>query len=386
MDGPLPPPESGKSKALSERSLFSTGRLEYLDGLRGCGAVTVLLYHVFCDGMPVSAKSAEILVKLVPFNGQIAVSLFFILSGFALSLGFLTTGNTTTLLKMAAGRYFRLVIPVFAICAVVFALLKFGLILPASERPPPFNQLLLFDPDLGHLVKFGLWDVFFAYSSENTYAGPLWTMSIEFIGSFLILGLLFVGGRRKMRWGLYAAALLIFGWMNSHYVQFVLGLVLAELWARRLFVSARPRWSALALAIALALPLLAVHDQRAINLCATLLFISVLLSPLAQGALSGRVGRHLGTISFPLYLVHGPIMFLVGVPLLISARGDTLMVFMAWLAVIAASSAASIVFVPVNVLAIRASHKAGRTAEALYRKAGEHLAKFSPGRVGDSSS
>jgi peptidoglycan/LPS O-acetylase OafA/YrhL len=109
-------------------------------------------------------------------NGTLAVSVFFVISGFSLSIRFLETGNGRALGRIAAGRYLRLALPIFAICVITHALLLSGLIAPAAQRPAPLDQFLAFTPTIERLMSFSLWKVFVAYSGAETYDPPLWTI------------------------------------------------------------------------------------------------------------------------------------------------------------------------------------------------------------------
>src|SRR5271165_4016056 len=105
------------------------GRLRFLDGLRGWAAV-VLLHHVFIDGLPANGFMADrsLWAKVFFVNGTLAVCVFIVISGFSLSIRYLDRGDGGTLARIAAGRYLRLAVPIFAICAITHALLVFGVI------------------------------------------------------------------------------------------------------------------------------------------------------------------------------------------------------------------------------------------------------------------
>src|SRR5207302_962183 len=91
-----------------------------------------------------------------------------------------------SLTKIAVGRYPRLVLPIFAVCTVVYIVMISGMQSPASVRIPPFNRFMDFQPTLTGLISFSFFDVFFNFDGYRAYATPLWTMSGEFAGSFLI--------------------------------------------------------------------------------------------------------------------------------------------------------------------------------------------------------
>src|SRR5271157_5509248 len=119
-------------------------RFRFLDGLRGWAAVVVLLHHVFVDGLPANALMADrnLWAKVFFLNGTLAVCVFFVISGFSLSIRYLDRGDGRALARIASGRYLRLALPIFAICAITQALLVLGLIPPAALRPAPLDAFL----------------------------------------------------------------------------------------------------------------------------------------------------------------------------------------------------------------------------------------------------
>src|SRR5271155_3597568 len=123
-------------------------RFRFLDGLRGWAAVVVLLHHVFVDGLPANALMADrnLWAKVFFLNGTLAVCVFFVISGFSLSIRHLDRGDGRALARVASGRYLRLAVPIFAICAITHVLLLLGLIAPAALRPPPLDAFLTFTP------------------------------------------------------------------------------------------------------------------------------------------------------------------------------------------------------------------------------------------------
>src|SRR4051794_9635365 len=104
---------------LNEPKRIKVARETFLDGFRGWGSVFVVLYHVFGEGIPVDVAFGSRLALLIPFNGQMAVFVFFVVSGFSLSVRFLAEGDLRSWTRIIAGRYLRLVIPIFAACGLV---------------------------------------------------------------------------------------------------------------------------------------------------------------------------------------------------------------------------------------------------------------------------
>ena len=149
-------------------------RLHFVDGLRGWAAVAVLLCHLFIQLFPYSPQVAVLLAQLLPFSGAAAVYVFFVISGFVLSIRYVETKDSDGLARMAASRYLRLALPIFVGCSIVHFFLVSGIIPAADDRHAPWSYLLRFEPTTWHLLKFSFVDVFFNFSEQQAYILPLW--------------------------------------------------------------------------------------------------------------------------------------------------------------------------------------------------------------------
>lgn len=74
-------------------------RIYFLDGIRGWGAIMVVLFHFYILGFPISLEASVFLKKIFLFNGGMAVYLFFIASGFSLTIGYFNKQNSIILKK-----------------------------------------------------------------------------------------------------------------------------------------------------------------------------------------------------------------------------------------------------------------------------------------------
>lgn len=341
----------------------ATERDRCLDGLRGWGALFVLLYHVFSDGFPATDWAKSDLNRWLPFNGLLAVSVFFVVSGMALSSGFVRFGDRMILWRLAIGRYVRLFIPIAVVSAIVHLLLVTHLILPPGERRPlVFASLLTFVSTPEHLVRFCTYEVFFAYERARTYAGPLWTIPIEAVGSLLVLGLLALVGRNWWRWGCYALIVPAVLAVNGIYILFIAGIILAEL---STLPSLRgPMWQVaawLAVVQGVVMPFLNGVEHNTIQFTSTILLCWGLLTATpARAFLSTSFSSWLGRLSFPLYLVHGPIMFVIGVPLYLQVEGSVSGIVAMGCVVTLISIVGAIPFIHVNEAAIRSGRYVSR--------------------------
>lgn len=175
-----------------------------VDGMRGCASVIVLLSHLvfFFLGRFNTALLYDPTNLLYFFlDGKLAVFVFFVLSGMVLTNAFFKTKNLASLADGAAKRYFRLVIPVFAVSILAYLMMKGGLFFNAelfhrTYAPGlwPYRSILEgydynFKPTLGSLVDFSFYKCFFAWSYSFCYNANCWMMPHEFAGSLTAFAL-----------------------------------------------------------------------------------------------------------------------------------------------------------------------------------------------------
>jgi peptidoglycan/LPS O-acetylase OafA/YrhL len=330
--------------------------------LRGWGAVFVLAYHVFCDALPVGSSVAG-LQYFVPFNGPLAVMVFFIVSGWSLSMRYLADGDVRSWTAILAGRYLRLAIPIFAACLIVHLVMTFGWVAPSNDRLPPFKTFFNFDPTVWHLTRFALVDVFFSYDASETYIGPLWSMSIELWGSFLVLIAILIARPLPGRMALLcvlAALILMFAptETSAMLALFPIGAVAADSFNRG-WIDRLPKETGIALLVLGVLTPILLPKSVMIwgPLSAVPLTVGGISVPRVRVWLSAPVSAYLGRISFPLYLIHGPVICFIGEPLMRHAGdGIALKVGVQFLVIVLSFGAARW-FLGVNEFAIATSRR-----------------------------
>jgi peptidoglycan/LPS O-acetylase OafA/YrhL len=316
------------------------------EGLRGLAAVNVFFAHFFLAFFPlgfvhffpwVAQPGAQggITEKLLslPFlsalwNGRFPVCIFFVLSGYVLTRGFLRTGDASILRSLAFRRYFRLGIPIFASVMLAFTLARFGLysIDPtvALTKSQWLARLSISDLSLMHALKDGIWGVIFL--GHDQFNTVFWTMRTEFIGSMAIFAyrlLAFPGRRGALTAVVYVAlavALVPNDW--PYYVAFLLGSHIDQ-WRRPM-----PKWmlyGAIAVAVYLAsidgspmfrlfnaLPLDDVARTALWSVLAGFIVVYAVRAGAFGAFLTSRPALFLGRISYPLYLIHAPIILSLG--------------------------------------------------------------------------
>ncbi len=196
-------------------------KITYIDGLKGCGALMVYLCH-FVFAFYYAAYSletehlrtkagVEILLGKTPlnllYNGNFAVELFLVLSGFVLCLGFFRTGEKQRLKAGAKRRYLRLMPPILAVNTAVYILMAAGVYYnsQAAELTGSmdwFYGFNHFEPDFWEMLLESLAGCFLWGS--NAYNGVLWTMPYLFLGALVVYLAAALVGKNPFRYIVYA--------------------------------------------------------------------------------------------------------------------------------------------------------------------------------------
>jgi peptidoglycan/LPS O-acetylase OafA/YrhL len=301
------------------------GRARALDGLRGVAAAAVIAYHGILhndpglisrvllqplQAMPTARDAVTKLVLLV-FNGEVAVYVFFVLSGCVLRMALERQGSEPAA-RLCAGfalqRAVRLYPPVIACMVLFYVLSQFGI--PGLS---PFTPWQL-------LQNASLWAI--------TMHGPSNTIQVELLAIPFILAAWLL----RRRFGLPALALCVIygvlaldsGWMvfflpnmHAYLIAFMAGMLIAEPKLRPVLEAAPGSawWSALA-ALLLARAF-APHVQLT-NLVAMVMAAALLVAGLLHGQrgslhrlLERPAIQALGRVSYSLYLLNVPVLYLL---------------------------------------------------------------------------
>lgn len=326
-----------------------SNRFVELEGLRGIAALAVVVFHAIAlfyaqmaygpsVAAPVQHMRLEDNLYATPiaalWSGTFAVAIFFVLSGFVLSVGYLQPRKRMQIERIAIKRYVRLVIPVFVSVFACYLLMKLDLNSMQAAASIIHSETLAkawaFDPSILTVLKDSLVGVF--VGGATSYNVVLWTMTIEFIGSFIVFATLLLFSSSRYRWLAYGA--LVIATFNTWFMAFAVGMMLADMYshgylrqqrrsivavgalgAAALYLGGYPYGedlSGTAYGLLQALPLGAV-DYRMLSLTvgAMLLVGVVLCTEQFASVLRRRYIYLLGKYSFSLYLVHLPILWTV---------------------------------------------------------------------------
>lgn len=330
-------PSGGRSAFARGSGGAKEARNVSLETMRGIAALSVVCWHSMLGFLPaLSGTVAELkgqpsLVGSPIFgliNGSAAVALFFVLSGYVLTRKALVSSNPGLLARNAVKRWPRLAGPTTVATLLSWAGFEIGAYhhveVGAMTHSPWLSAFAWasdkpFEPRFVEALLQGLYRTFL--HGDFWYDSSLWTMKYEFIGSFAAFGLaavLIATPSMKFRAALVLIALLLAVDVgNRWYAAFPLGVGLALLPEGRLvpgpvagilFVLAIWLFGFTGGAAGVQAPLVFAFGK------VQPVYVWILAATCAMVAAAGRephpstllfhVGRFLGWISFPLYLIH----------------------------------------------------------------------------------
>ena len=299
-------------------------RLHVIDGVRGWAAFSVLLFHVFCETFSMLKPEFRSVFTHFIFNGPLAIAVFFVLSGDALSTGYLKNQKLRTIDSLLLKRYFRLTIPIFMSCLIVYLLMEAGLMFnveaaPIVHREGWLGSFIPFQPSIITLFRYSFYQVYDSFSNSASFSplsisyNPfLWTMSIEFIGSMLVFLFLYVSNRLVSPIKLLIPIIVFLFLEKSYYALFFVGVLFANYRISGVFTKLliNKAWQIATIIIILALIIIDTQlrffiSQGHVNIViSSALVFCIYSSNLCVSVFSCRISRILGKLSFPLYLIH----------------------------------------------------------------------------------
>jgi peptidoglycan/LPS O-acetylase OafA/YrhL len=341
-------------------------KIVVLEATRGIAAIVVLLNHLLLaffprfDGLVFPDEHIALFgTPLFAFvNGTAAVILFFVLSGFVLTVRAFQSQSSVPLFVGAFRRWPRLVGPVLIVNLASGFLAGWALYsnLPAAQlidspwlrtwfsRPPDQWQTVLDAANEGAVTTF-LFGV--SYFNSN-----LWTMYYEFFGSFIafaLAGMMLLFGPLSLVALLVMVAAILATGSSAYFLSFVIGVALAAFYASArwdsfaAWASRRSKlwWLAAACLIivlfgyheallptrhplGLYAPLMPLYRATPIGtrvllhgIASAAVLLLVLALPGPKRWLGGPAGALLGRLSFPMYLLQVPVICSAGTALYI---------------------------------------------------------------------
>ena len=317
---------------------------ELLDGLRGVAAILVLFYHIF-EGFSfaeLTNGAGDGVIRTLN-HGHIAVDFFFILSGFVISYAYDDRWNRMSTWQFFKRRLIRLhpmLIMGAIIGTIAFAVVGFekwdGTTAPTGWVITALLLTMFMIPAVpgvpyevrGNGEMFPLngpgWSLFFEYIGNILYALFIRRLSTAMLALItVLLGAVHawfficnVSGYDMIGVGWTIDEVNFWGGLVRMLFPFTIGMLLARTFKPRKIKGAFYICS-MALVVLFAVPYIASTGNISLNSLYEFICIAAVFPLLVWIGASGdngngrtsRINRLLGDISYPLYIVHYPIMY-----------------------------------------------------------------------------
>jgi peptidoglycan/LPS O-acetylase OafA/YrhL len=205
-----------------------------IDGIRGWAAIVVLLFHLIWEIFGINYPIVRSPALYPLLDGSLAVNVFFVLSGDALSLSFTQSHRNGIAPLMVLKRYFRLAGPILFSCLTIYVLMKSGLTFnhqaaPIVHREDWLGLFLSFKPHFLDMLRFAGIGAFTTALPATSYNAFMWPMGIELVGSMIVfsLGIFYRRLRHPIAFLLSVSIALVL--LKSVYALFFVGVLLGAL-------------------------------------------------------------------------------------------------------------------------------------------------------------
>jgi len=312
------------------------------DGLRGIASLNVVISHFIAAFLPTllytsyphvfsQTTNPGILFQILNlpfvtifFNGHLAVLIFFVLSGYVLTMPYFSAEENASLIlqKRLWARFLRLNIPIFVAVWISFTLYVLNLYFNSAAADISGSNSWLknyFYPGISPwiAIKESLYGSLLL--GNNTLVPPLWTLKVEFIGSVYLLLFYLIKPKNTLILPLLACFFLmgIYHGTDSIYyiaifcgsllnilrigpsltiIAFVLGFYMGGYQYHSIWYAHLPSVSHWIAETAI--------DKTLYNALGALLMTAAVINGFGKNFLETRLIQFLGKISFPLYLIH----------------------------------------------------------------------------------
>ena len=334
----------GKTTFSSEYFTDTKPHYELLDGLRGIAAILVLFYHIF-EGFSfaeITNGDGDGIIRTLN-HGHIAVDFFFILSGFVLSYAYddrWKKMNTWQFFKRRLIRLHPMLIMGAVIGTIAFAFVGFekwdGATTPTGWIMIAMLLTMFMIPAVpgvpyevrGNGEMFPLngpaWSLFFEYIGNIIYALAIRRLSTKILTILtIVLGCIhawfFIGnvsGYDMVGVGWTIDSVNLWGGLIRMLFPFTMGMLIARTFKPRKVKGAF--WiCSIALVALFAVPYIPSAGEISLNslyevICIAFVFPFIVWLGACGicGEKTAKASKLLGEISYPLYIVHYPIMYI----------------------------------------------------------------------------
>lgn len=301
--------------------------ISYLDSIRGLAALTVITEHyVIAYGLPCQNFFCQALLDSSPFNfwwnGSAAVSMFFVLSGFVLSLKYFRHDSQLpsmagfNLGQFMVARIMRIWLPYLAVLLISGGFYSYQV---SQDFPLTLLSSSAWVQQMWHghpLTALDMLRESFLLNlpSQVVLLPQAWTLSIELVLSLMLPVALLLLSRNIVWLVLFSFYAVMFLGVSAFLLHFVMGLILARYYGLiSMYLLTRPVWRFATLLLGFALYSSAnvwkdwlTENQLWLltGVGASLILMYVFGSSLMQRSLSHPFLRQIGKVSYSAYLIH----------------------------------------------------------------------------------
>lgn len=210
----------------------------YLDSLRGYAACVVYLFHMY--GYPEGDIMSQPILRLYS-AGPAMVNLFFVISGYVLSLRMLKlmrAQQSAQLLDCLASstfrRYFRLYVPTALATFMTVIMIHLGWCKQFMRLPTWWEQFWDWLDDVGYSSNpfHAIDGWYFLEGFRTKFLDQMWTIPVEFRGSIILFALCTATCKLSTRPRMGVSSLVIFFsyyWEVIYVASFVAGMLIADM-------------------------------------------------------------------------------------------------------------------------------------------------------------
>lgn len=301
---------------------MKTDYLAHISGLKGMGALIVFIHHFFYCFYPlfIPAGAQSAAIERIPganllVNGNFAVCLFLLLSGYLMARNAREYGSLDGYGTAIVRRYLRLMIPLAVAATLSYLLCILGayqihavsVALGNELTSNYFNQI-----SFHHLLVSYAWAPF----GYHVLVGPFWMMEYIFLGSLLVMAMTLVIRRQRPVLQLLTVlfGIVIALYLEAYYSCVLAGMLLFLIGELPLALPRAVRTPAALVFLVASCWLAADQDSvfeydKYQNILAVFLFVSsVLLSRPLTAFFRSRPLDALGKLSLGVFIFHWPVI------------------------------------------------------------------------------